>query len=303
MKFFQNLLMAGVLILYSTGLAGAEAQGMRSMIDPTGRTVQVPRSPRRVVSLAPSVTETVFALKRGNRLVGVTRFCNYPPEAQKLPNVGTYVHLDVERIVALQPDVCIAVKDGNPLAVVEQLQAMGIAVFAVNPMDLETVMQSVLAIGDLLQATETAQTLVADMRQRIARVEARVAGARTRPRVFFQIGISPIVSVGDHTFIHTLIGLAGGVNVAAGDNPYPRFSVEQVIGAAPEVIVISSMAREAVFERVKADWMQWPVIPAVRDQRIFIAPPDLFDRPSPRLVEALELLAGYIHPELSEARP
>jgi len=294
---------AAVLVFALAGAAPADKTPLRTVVDPTGRTVNVPHDPRRVVALAPSVTEIVYALGREDRLAGVTRFSNYPPAARQLPKVGSYIHLDVERIIALRPDLCIAVKDGNPIAVVEQLEAFGLPVFAVNPLDLETVMQSVEAIGGLIDAAAVARDVVADMRQRIARVETRVAQAPLRPSVFFQIGISPIVSVGSSTFIHTLIEMAGGTNLAAGPTPYPRFSREQVIALAPEVIVISSMAREAVFEQVKAEWMQWPVIPAVRRDAVFIAPPDLFDRPSPRLVDALEVLAGVIHPNLFEARP
>ncbi len=259
--------------------------------------------PMRIVALAPSVTEIVYALQQEHRLVGVTRFSNYPPAAQQLPKVGSYVHLDVERIAALQPDLCIAVKDGNPITVVEQLQAIGLPVFAVNPMDLVSVMQSIRTIGTLLDAQVRADAVITDMRQRISRVEQRIAQTQVRPRVFFQIGISPIVSVGQNTFIHTLITMAGGTNVAAGANAYPRFSREQVIALAPDVMVISSMARQAIFEQVKQEWMQWPAIPAVKNDNVFIAPPDTFDRPSPRLVDALELLAAYIHPALFKDTP
>jgi iron complex transport system substrate-binding protein len=118
-----------------------------------------------------------------------------------------------------------------------------------------------------------------------------------------QIGVSPIVSVGTHTFINELITMAGGTNAAAGAIPYPRFSREQVITLAPEVMVISSMAREAVFDRIKAEWMQWPSIPAVRRGALFIAPSNVFDRPSPRLVTGLELMARYIHPQLFPDMP
>jgi len=296
------LLLIAASLAATAGDAGAREEHRR-VVDPTGRTVQLPVDPQRVVALAPSVTEIVYALQAEQRLVGVTRFSNYPAAAQQLPRVGSYVHLDVERIVALQPDLCIAVKDGNPIASVEQLLAVGIPVFAVDPVDLERVMQSVTAIGGILDAQERARAVVTDMRSRMDAVRARVRQAGHRPRVFFQIGISPIVSVGDNTFIDTLITMAGGINVAAGKAPYPRFSREQVIALAPEVIVISSMAREAIFEQVKAEWMQWPAIPAVRDNAIHIAPPDLFDRPSPRLVTALEVLARFIHPRFFEDQP
>jgi len=254
--------------------------------------------PRRVIALAPNITEIVFALKQEHRLVGVTQFSDYPDEARKLAKVGSYVQLDIERIVALRPDLCLAIKDGNPRAVVARLESMQIPVYALDPRNLHSVMETILAIGRLLNAENTARDLVQTMQARIVRVQQKVSQASSRPGVFFQIGISPIVSVGKETFIHELIEMAGGTNLAAGNTPYPRFSREQVLGLSPEVIIITSMARAAVFERVKAEWYRWPSLPAVRNQKIFIADSNLFDRPSPRLVDALELLAGLIHPEL-----
>ncbi len=279
-------------------LAHAESGPRRMLVDPAGRTIEVPADPRRVVALAPSITEIVFALGQQARLQGVSRFSDFPPAAENLPKVGSYIQLDVERIVALQPDLCIGIKDGNPLVVVEQLENLGIPVFAVNPVDLESAMLSIEAIADLLQAVPKGRKIVSDMRRRIQMVAETTARAINRPRVFVQIGVSPIVSVGDGTFINQLITLAGGANVAAGPNPYPRFSREQVISLAPEVLVISSMARATVFEQVKAEWMQWPAIPAVRNHAVFIAPTNIFDRPTPRLVDGLEQMARYIHPQL-----
>lgn len=293
--------MLGALLLSASALATEAPR--RAIVDPVGRQITVPAEPKRVVALAPNVTEIIFALGRQDRLKGITRFSDYPPQAQTLPTVGSYVHLDAERIAALQPDLCIGIKDGNPLAVVEQLQSLGIPVFAVNPVDLETTMLSIQAIGNLLGAKDTAAGIVDDMRRRVERVNLRVTMAPTRPLVFVQIGVSPIVSVGTNTFINELITLAGGTNAAAGSNPYPRFSVEQVITLAPEVLVISSMARATVFEQVKAEWMKWPSIPAVARGAIFIAPTNLFDRPTPRLVDGLEVMARYIHPRLFKDLP
>jgi cobalamin transport system substrate-binding protein len=287
-----------VLLWLAPTVVQAASPTRRAMVDPVGRKVAVPADPQRVVALAPSITEIVYALGQQARLRGVSRFSDYPPAAIELPKVGSYIQLDVERIVALAPDLCIGIKDGNPLATVEQLDSLGIPVFAVNSVDLETTMQSIAAIGDVLNAGPRAQAIVADMRRRIRRVASIAAGADHKPRVFVQIGVSPIVSVGDGTFINELITLAGGVNVAAGPNPYPRFSVEQVIALAPDVLVISSMARATVFEEVKAGWMQWPVIPAVAHRAVFIAPTNIFDRPTPRLVDGLEQMARYIHPRL-----
>jgi len=270
----------------------------KTVTDQLNRQVTVPDDPKRVVALAPSITEVIYALGRESRLKGVTTYSDFPPEAKHLPKVGSYVHLDLERIVALKPDLCIAIKDGNPKAIAQRLESLKIPVYAVNPRDLKTIMQTVSRIGELLNADKTADSLVRNMQSRIQRVTSRIVKATRRPRVFFQIGVSPIVSVGTHTFIHELIVLAGGKNLAEGSIAYPRFSREQVLALSPEVFIITSMARAATFEQVKMEWNRWPNIPAVRDQRIFLEDSNLFDRPTPRLIDGLELLARRIHPEL-----
>lgn len=274
--------------------------GAKTVIDQLGRRVTVPENPERIVSLAPSITEIVFALNQGYRLKGVTTYSDFPSEAKKLPKVGSYVQLDLEKIVALKPDLCIAIKDGNPIAVARRLESLKIPVYAVNPKNLATVMQSVREIGGLLNVEENADKLVQSMNLRIQKVRSLVAKTTYRPKVFFQIGVSPIVSVGTHTFSHQLIVLAGGKNVAQGPIAYPRYSTEQVLALSPDVIIITSMARAAVFNRVKAEWNRWPSIPAVRNHRIFLEESNLFDRPTPRLVDGLELLVRLIHPELFE---
>lgn len=284
----------------SLGVFGVTPSLARTVTDQLGRTVAVPDEPRRIVSLAPNITEIIFALGQEHRLMGATRYSDFPPEAKKLPKVGSYVHLDLEKIVALKPDLCIAIKDGNPIAVAKRLESLKIPVYAVNPRNLETIMQTVLEIGGLINAEKKADLLVKDMDIRIQKIKSLVANVAHRPRVFFQIGVSPIVSVGTHTFIHGLIVLAGGTNLAQGPISYPRFSREQVLALSPEVIIITSMARAAVFEQVKAEWNKWPDLPAVRNQRIFLEDSNFFDRPTPRLVDGLELLVRLIHPELFE---
>jgi len=258
----------------------------------------IPDSPRRIVSFAPSITEIIFALGRQDCLKGVSRFSDYPPEAARLPSVGSYIHLDMEKIVALKPDLCFATKDGNPKDVVSRLAALHIPVYVVDPRNLEAVMETTLRMGDVLNAAPQAESIVRDMRSRIDRVMARVATSPSRPRVFFQIEISPIVSAGEQTFIDELIEMAGGINLARGPATYPRYSREQVLALAPDIIIITSMARGGRFEQVQKDWNRWPSLPAVRDNRILMVDSNLFDRPGPRLVTALETLAQLIHPEL-----
>lgn len=296
---YKHLIVVLLVLIFYFFPVGTQANA-RCVTDQLGRMVSLPDDPKRVVSLAPSITEIIYGLGQEHRLAGVTRFSDFPHEAAKLPKVGSFVQLDLERIVALKPDLCIAVKEGNPRAVVERLESLQVPVYVVNPRDLDSVMEAVVEIGALLNAGKKAKSQVQKMRLRIQRVEFLVAKASSRPRVFYQVGIFPIVSAGSDTFIHELILLAGGENLAAGFTAYPRFSREQVLTLSPEIFIISSMARGEVFERVKKEWSRWTGIPAVRNQRIFLVDSSLFDRPTPRLLDGLELLVRLIHPELFE---
>jgi iron complex transport system substrate-binding protein len=281
-------------------LAGGLPLMAKTAEDQLGREIRLPDDPRRIVALAPSISEIIFALGQQDRLKGTTQFSNYPPEAANLPKVGSYVRLDLERIVALNPDLCIAIKDGNPKTVIDRLQSLNIPVFAVNPRDLESLLQTILRIGNILNASAKAKTLVEDMRNRMKQVDTLVSRIDRRPRVFIQIGISPIISAGSNTFIHELIVRAGGINVAAGNSAYPHFSREQVLALAPDVLIITTMARSGAFEKAKADWNRLSHMPAVRKKRIYTVNSDVFDRPSPRLFDALEILTRLLHPQLFE---
>jgi iron complex transport system substrate-binding protein len=271
--------------------------------DQLGREIRVPDDPKRIIALAPSITEIIFALGQQDRLKGTTQFSNYPAEAAKLPKVGSYVRLDLERIVALNPDLCIAIKDGNPKGTIDRLQSLNIPVFAVNPRNLESMIQTIQKIGSILNASQKANTLVKNMRSRIQQVDALVSRIDRQPRVFIQIGISPIISAGTNTLVHELIVRAGGINVAAGNRAYPHFSREQVLALAPDVLIITSMARSGAFEKAKADWNRLSHMPAVREKRIYTVNSDVFDRPSPRLLDALEILTRLLHPKLFKEGP
>lgn len=270
----------------------------RSAVDQMGRTVTIPDNPVRIVSMAPSITEIIFFLGEGGRLKGVTQHCDFPAEAQALPKVGSYVHLDLERIVALRPDLCIATRDGNPRTVVDKLEKLGIPVYAVDPRSLDTAVGTVLELGQLLGATVKAEALANSMRAKIASVKANAETAVRRPRVFFQIETAPIVSVGENTIIHELITAAGGENLAAGPVTYPRFSREQILALAPQIIIITSMSQEEDSEKMEGEWKQYDSLPAVQNDAVFVVNSNLFDRPTPRLIEGLETLAAIIHPEI-----
>jgi len=289
-------LITGVL-LFLLG-AGAPAPGHGATVtDQLGRSVTVPDAPQRIVALAPSITEIVFALGCEDRLVGVTRFSDHPPRARELPQVGSYVQLSLEKIAVLKPDLCIAVKDGNPIAVIRRMEALKIPVYAVDPRSFAAIGETVTEIGRLLGARAAASRINTELAARVQRVQTRVAGAKTRPKVFFQIGVSPIVAPGTDTFIHELIELAGGRNATAGPVPYPRISREQILTIAPEVVIITSMARLKTFETVKKQWQRWTDVPAVQKGRIYLVDAKLYHRASPSLVEGLEELVDLIHPQ------
>jgi iron complex transport system substrate-binding protein len=293
------LRLLGRLMLLLTILASLQIGGTAlgiTVMDEAGRQVEVPSRRQRIVSLAPSITEMLFALGAGNRVVGVTQFSNYPPASAHLPKVGSYVQPNIEKILALRPDLVIAIKDGNPKIVVDRVTEVGVPTFVIDPKSLDGVITSVRNIGRIVDTEQSGSRIALQMSARIREVEQKVSGA-PRYRVFFQIGAEPIVSAGRGTFIDILIKTAGGVNITGEMTAYPNLSLEQVLLARPEIILITSMAREGGFERIRRFWSQWPELPAVASNRIHIVNSDILDRPSPRIVDGLEMLARLIHPE------
>jgi iron complex transport system substrate-binding protein len=276
--------------------AGKSQAGL--VTDQVGRTLEIPDNPTRVIALAPSITEIIYDLGQEKRLVGVTQYSTYPPEAQFLPRVGSYVRLDIEKIVALKPDLCLATKDGNPKHIVDKIVNLGIPVYVINPRNLQQIMDTITRVGSMLHAEKAAFTLVFDMEKRIGQVQERVKNGATKPRVFFQIDAEPLFSAGTDTFIHELIELAGGINTTAGKVSYPRYSWEDIIVLQPEIVLISSMAGGLTPEYLVNSWKKWDLLAAVQNDKIFVVDAELFDRPTPRLVEGLEVIAAIIHPEL-----
>jgi len=265
--------------------------------DSLGREVPVPAPPKRLIALAPNLTEILYALGLGDRVVGVTDHCNYPPEVSLKPKVGSYIHLNVEKIVSLSPDLVIGTVDGNERYILDLLEQAQIKVFFVNPRDVRQAIETISTVGLVCGAPERARQISGQLTQRVNRV-VEVTGANKRPLVFLQINIQPIMTVNRNTVHHDLIHLAGGENMAA-DEPvtYPRISLEEVLRRKPEVILVSSMEREGRFEKARQDWLQWTSIPAVQKGRVHLIDSDLIDRPSSRVVDGLEIMAKLLHPE------
>ncbi|MFA6009334.1 MAG: cobalamin-binding protein [Desulfobacteraceae bacterium] len=283
-----------VWLLLSMIPAAAIAQ--RTVTDQMGRHITIPDDPKRVVALAPSLSEIVCALGKQAILKGVTQYSDYPAYVKTLPQVGSYIRPDLERILRLKPDLCLSVKDGNPKETIQRLSDMGIAVYVLDPHDLSSVIRAIDEVGGLLHAKARARKLTDDMKTRINHVRAFNRTLKHRPRVFFQIGVSPIVSAGKGSFLHELIELSGAVNLADGAVAYPRFSREQVLNLNPDILIITSMTRGLVFEDVKREWESWPDLSAVKKKRVYVLDSDILDRPTPRMVDGLEMLVKVIHP-------
>jgi iron complex transport system substrate-binding protein len=267
------------------------------VIDMLGRSVPMAAGPMRVVSLAPSLTEIVFALGRGDWLVGVTDFCDYPPEARSKPKIGGSMTPDLERVVGLRPDLVLATAEGNPRDTVAQLTRLRIPVFAVKPDGYGGVLASLEAVGHAVQAEAAATTLVRDIQRRMAAVASAVAG-RPHPRVLYLVWTDPLIAAGPLTYIHDLIEMAGGANVVRERSvPYPRLGWEAVVRAAPEVILVASHGEGSDHRPVGQAWKEWQSVPAVRTGRVLAVPGDTIHRPGPRVVEGVERLARAIHPE------
>jgi iron complex transport system substrate-binding protein len=258
----------------------------------------IPKDYQRIIAFAPNITEILFTLGLGDRIIGVTQHCNFPPEALSKPRVGSYVDLNIEKILSLKPDLVIATADGNERGSVERLLGFGIPVLVTNPKNLNQVYETIRVIGWVTKKEDKAEILVRSLKQRADRIIKACSGL-PHPRVFLQINENPLITVGKETFHNNLIQLAGGINISGEEAiKYPTYSLEQVLRLNPEVILITSMERGAVAELKKKRWEQWRQLSAVSHHRIYILDSDLLDRPSPRLVDGLEALARAIHPEL-----
>ncbi len=292
--FMKNVFL---FLVFSCLLVGT-AQS-RELIDQLGRKVEVAEPLTRVVSLIPSLTETSYEVGGGGLLVGATRFATFPDAAARLPRVGSYIALDIERIVKLKPQLCLATRDGNPKASVERLESLGIPVYVFDPKSLEDVVDTVVLLGDIYGLEERADALVTGYRKRLEKVARQLEEVQERPRVFFQIDAQPIFSAGSDTFLHQLLIRSGAINLAADRTGYPRYSWEELLVLKPDVVLLASMGGGYSDRELLARWEAWPQIPAVKNQHLHVVDADLFDRPSPRLIDALEYLVVLLHPELA----
>jgi iron complex transport system substrate-binding protein len=262
-------------------------------------------TPVRIVSTSPSITETLFALGLGDRVVGVSTYCRYPEIATTLPKVGTFLKPDAELIAELRPDLVIV--HPGPHDVIRQLASLGIRSVTVDRGTLPSVYSSIRVIGASAGVADRADSLVADLQRHLNQVRAAVAG-RARKRVLVIVGrragtLTDLVAVGRDSYLSDLVEIAGGTNVLGGSGlpEYPRISMESVIRLAPDVIVDAGDMGDTPADRLRREtatlgsWQAQTAVAAVRQHGIHPVMSDAFVVPGPRVVEVAETLAGWLH--------
>jgi len=281
--------------------------GPGAITDDLGRTVNIEQIPQRIVSLAPSATEILFALGLGEKVVGVTDFCDYPQElmdkidAGDIQRVGApFSGFNLETIVGLEPDVVFAIGATVPEYVYE-LDELGIAAIVLQPEDIDGILYDIELVGKVTDKEADAEALTANIRQHIDEIVDKVTGVPTSS-VFFGADVSiPNVlwTAGNGTFIDALITLAGGDNIAGDAEGWTTFSLEVLIDSNPDVIVLGGASWGVSAEEV-ASRDGWRDLDAVKNGKIYAIDDDPLVRTGPRIADGLELLAGLIHPELFE---
>lgn len=277
------------------------------LVDDLGYSLTLTSPPERIVSLAPSNTEILFAVGAGDKVVGVTDFCNYPYdfaawiEAGNMSSIGNYYGPSVEPIVALNPDLVLATT--GSLAAAENLRELGYNVLVIEPRNLTFVLRDILVVGRATDNYNGAVALESEITQRIDAVTIKVAEATTMPKVYHEVWNEPLMSVGPGTFIEELITLAGGANIFNdATTSWPQISSEAVIEKNPGVMFFPDMymGRQNFYDTIEsvADRPGWDSISAVKNGALYEINADIISRSGPRLVDALELIAKMVHPEI-----
>lgn len=263
----------------------------REITDDLGRRVKIPARIERAVSLAPNLTEIIFAVGAGDRLVGRTSYDNFPPEAQKIETVGDTINPNIENIIALKPQIVLVSTASQIETFTRQLEAQNIAVFVTNPNSLEDIYKSIDKIGDIFGSNEQANRIVEDLKKRVGEIDAKTRGANP-VKVFVQISKEPLFTVGKTSFLTELIERAGGVSVTKDvATAYPKLSKETALALNPDAIILS----DSDDNREPNDVFK--TSPATKNSRVFKVNADILSRPSPRIVDALEQIAKDLHAE------
>ena len=301
MKLKQLGIYIVLLSLFVSMVAGCQPQFQPgTYTDDMGRTVAIDQIPQRIVSHVPPITETLFALGLGEKVVGVSDYCDYPEEAKSKPSVGNYFNPSIENIVALDPDLVLT--DGHSQDILPQLDSLGIPYIVIDPKDFDSIFEDIALLGKVTGIEGRAEKLISDMQKDISRVLNRVKDA-PRVRVMYVIDATDLNNpwtTGPGSFVDYLITMAGGENIAAtAPASWVQFSIEEIVSSDPEIIILPAKHGTAFTSpEVLKGHPARREITAVKQDRIYIIDGDLVDGYGPRIVQGLEEMAKIIHPEL-----
>ncbi len=273
-------------------LGAAAAMAGITVTDDNGRVVTLPRPARRILSLAPHVTELLFAAGAGGKIVGAVEYSNYPEPAKTIPRIGNNLQLDLERIVSLKPDLIVVWLHGNAQRQLDKLLTLGIPVFYNEPHRLPDIARSIEQFGRLAGTEAAALPVARAFSARESELRARYAG-RSLVRVFYQIWERPLMTINGNQIINDVITLCGGQNVFAGLKPLvPPVSIEAVLAADPEAIgtAVIDTNRQNGLE----NWKQWPHLTATARNNFFLIPADLISRHTPRILEGAQQVCEHL---------
>ena len=275
-----------------------------TVTDSFGRQITIHEKPERFISLAPSNTEILFALRLAQEVVGVTTFCNYPPEAKDKEKVGGFSDPNIEKIVSLKPDLVLAT--GMHKKVVGELANLGINVMVLDAKSVQEVMNAIQLVARIAGKTDVADEVIGEMQKKIDLVKSAVKDIPEGKRVkaFYLVWDEPIMTAGPNTLLHDLITLAGGVNIArdAGQQ-YPTYSLEVLVAKNPDVIMAPRVHGGGGIDPEKIRTKTgWNVISAVKNNRVYLLEDDLVSRPGPRIVDGLLEVARALYPERFETK-
>lgn len=272
-----------------------EVSSYQTITDEIGRKVKVVKTPQRIISLAPSITEILFSLGLGSKVVGVTTYCNYPKEATTIAKVSDTLHPNLEMIISLKPDLVLVSTASQLEQFTAKLSEVGIPVFVIKSQSVIGVINSIELVGQVTSSVEQATKLTTSLKTRLEAVIQQNSG-QVPPKVFFIVGTEPLITAGRNAFITDLINLAGGVSISADvESEWPAYSIESVIARKPDIILSpgshtdTESAKEALPKGLEAT-------PAVKKQQTYQIDGDLILRPGPRIIDGLEQMSKVFYP-------
>ena len=280
-----------------TGMPFMSNVAPRTFIDDFGRKLYLSKTPKRIVSLAPSITEMLFAIGLNDEIVGVTEFCDFPPPALEKPKVG-HSQPNLETLVALQPDLIVSPKSFLRADLLARLEQLKIPTFLFESKTVEDIVTHIRVLGRIVGRVPESLKLSEKIQKRVVALTSQLEG-RSRPTLLFVLSADPLISVGPGSYIHQLIELAGAKNAAEDSEvPYPRFNVEEVLRQNPEFLLFPTGRSEGIPQAERDQWRRWPSLEAVKQNNLVQVQSDLLSRPGPRVVEGLEALIKILHPDV-----